>query len=507
MNLTCCMRAMFADIGRGGALGATLASVLLAAMCSPAIAQPSFFGEWNEPLSAPKWPGDGIAMHAVHLSTGRILVWKYPDEARLWNPADDSITEVHTAFQIDCSGHAALADGSILLAGGGAEDGDPGPPANDQTTIYSLRAVPNGPWVEADTMDNKRFYPTCTTLPDGRVLAISGKNEIGVPVETPEIYDPGLDMWQPMNVSADKALPNYPWMFVLPDDGLGDTRVFYAGAGTSTNTYILNIDSQTWSDALSSNISAHRGAAVMYEHGGDVWVLKSGGNWQGGITDLTDVINLNDLNPSWALTPVGMVEARRRHRLVLLPDGTILAVGGERIATTSAAVVPVKKAELFDPEVAAWTEMAEMSNPRARHGIAVLLADGRVLSAGGQGHDPEGTVEIYSPRYLFTGQPRPSIGYAPTVVQYGSGFRVLVNWIGPQGAGAIQKVSLVRPAAVTHWFDEDQRFVDLEFLQVTDAKLNVTAPADASRAPPGYYMLFIISNAGVPSVARYLRLE
>ncbi len=494
MNLTCCMRGMRAHDSLRGAPCATLVSLLLAALCSPAVAQPSLIGEWNEPGSAQHWPGDGIAMHAVHLSTGEILIWKLPGEARLWNPATDSFTPVETAFQIDCSGHAQLADGSILVAGGGVEDGDPGPAATAETKIYSLKGTPDGPWVVADAMEKARFYPTCTTLPDGRVLAISGAGLDGSHVQTPEIYYPWFNMWALMDpVTADKNLPNYPFMFVLPDDGTGETRVFYAGGGGSNNrdTFILNIDGEEWSDGPSSHISGLRGAAVMYELDGEVRVLKCGGNWQGAITRMTDVINLSDPEPSWDWVSdieMDMVVERRRHRLVLLPDGTILAVGGERIATTSAAVVPVKKAELFDtdPEVEFWTEMAEMSNPRARHGIAVLLADGRVLSAGGQGHPPEGTVEIFSPSYLFTGQPRPSIGYAPTVVQYGSDFRVLVNWIGPQGAGDILKVSLVRPAAVTHWFDEDQRFVQLEFLQVTDAKLNVTAPADASRAPPGY---------------------
>ncbi len=134
----------------------------------------------------------------------------------------------------------------------------------------------------------------------------------------------------------------------------------------------------------------------MYEQGGDVWVLKSGGNWQGAITKTTDVINLSDPEPSWVWVSdvaMDMVVERRRHRLVLLPDGTILAVGGERIATTSAAaaVVPVKKAELFDPdpEVEAWAEMAEMSNPRARHGIGCCWPMGASSQLAGRGMSPK----------------------------------------------------------------------------------------------------------------------
>jgi len=64
---------------------------------------------------------------------------------------------------------------------------------------------------------------------------------------------------------------------------------------------------------------------------------------------------------------------------------------------------------------------------------------------------------------------------------------------------------MIRSGAVTHFFDENERFVPLSFTQATGG-LTVTAPANANLAPPGYYMLFIVNSAGVPSVAPFVQV-
>jgi hypothetical protein len=37
--------------------------------------------------------------------------------------------------------------------------------------------------------------------------------------------------------------------------------------------------------------------------------------------------------------------------------------------------------------------------------------------------------------------------------------------------------------------------------------LTVSAPASGAVAPPGWYMLFLIDDAGVPSVAKWIRIS
>ena len=72
--------------------------------------------------------------------------------------------------------------------------------------------------------------------------------------------------------------------------------------------------------------------------------------------------------------------------------------------------------------------------------------------------------------------------------------------MGTPDAAKIASVSLIRTGAVTHFFDQNERYLPLTFTQTTGG-LTVTAPANGNLAPPGYYMLFIVNSSGVPSIA------
>jgi hypothetical protein len=164
---------------------------------------------------------------------------------------------------------------------------------------------------------------------------------------------------------------------------------------------------------------------------------------------------------------------------------------------------PVRASELWNPASGQWTTLASSSVIRGYHATSLLLPDGRVLHAGsgdGAGAPNQLNAEIFSPPYLSRGA-RPVISGAPTSVGYGSQFRVLT----PQ-AGAITRVSLIRLGAVTHAFDENQRFQRLTF--TADASgLTITTPTSRNRTPPGHYMLFILNGNDVPSVARIIRIS
>ena len=86
-------------------------------------------------------------------------------------------------------------------------------------------------------------------------------------------------------------------------------------------------------------------------------------------------------------------------------------------------------------------------------------------------------------------------------VSYGSPFQVQTP-----NAADIASVVLVRPGTPTHAFDMDQRFVGLSFTAGSGV-LNVTAPPNGNIAPPGYYMLFVLNTAGVPSVAKFVKIS
>ncbi len=106
--------------------------------------------------------------------------------------------------------------------------------------------------------------------------------------------------------------------------------------------------------------------------------------------------------------------------MTLLPDDNVLVTGGTSGDGFNDTTQPVYAAEMWNIYTKTWTTMASQTVGRFYHSNALLLPDGRVLSAGG---DFAYQTEIYSPPYLFKG-PRPTITSAPTSVD----IRNVLRW-------------------------------------------------------------------------------
>ena len=238
------------------------------------------------------------------------------------------------------------------------------------------------------------------------------------------------------------------------------------------------------------------GSAVMYDDGK---ILYAGGAYT---TNTAEMIDLNAGSPAWQFTG-SMAFARRHLNLTVLPTGEVLATGGVTGTGFNDISQGVHAAEIWNPGTGSWTTMSSSSITRGYHATALLLPDGRVIHAGsgdGAGAPNERNAEIFSPPYLFRGA-RPGITSIPEDVGYGASFRVTTP-----DAGKITHVSFIRLGAVTHAFDQGQRFQRLRF-DADNTGLTVTAPSEPNRAPPGYYLLFILNGEDVPSVGRIIRLH
>jgi hypothetical protein len=146
------------------------------------------------------------------------------------------------------------------------------------------------------------------------------------------------------------------------------------------------------------------------------------------------------------------------------------------------------------------------------HSVALLLPDGRVMAASGNpdkggkvkwgGDDNEELrIEVYSPPYLFRG-PRPTIAAAPAQCTYGETIQIA----SPE-AGNIRWASLIRNGVTTHSFDTNQRIVDLDITSQGNGTIVARMSNEPNIAPLGFYMLFLVDNDGVPSVANWIHLR
>ena len=102
---------------------------------------------------------------------------------------------------------------------------------------------------------------------------------------------------------------------------------------------------------------------------------------------------------------------------------------------------------------------------------------------------------------LLSDNPRPTIdSISSETIGYGENFEIDFS-----SADAINKVAIIRCSSITHGFNFDQRYVDLNF-SIDATTLTCVSPPNGAIAPPGMYMLFIISQNNISSEGKFMTI-
>jgi galactose oxidase len=472
-------------------------------------------GRWDPVFALPN-----VAIHTNVLPNGKVLFWGRRDQPTgsmhehectpyVWDPSTGETIPTPqptladgTKVNLFCAGHTFLPDGQLLVAGGHFIDSD----GLDQACSYDYRT---NTWTALPVMNQRRWYPTVTALADGTALVSSGsyiENGNIIINDVPQIWDG--NEWLPTRDFI--GLPLYPRMHVAPNG-----QLFMSGS--NAKTYLLDTDGMgTWiplpePGGIRRNGERQYGPSVMYEPGKVIYI--GGGN--DPTTDVptaaAEVIDLSEDPPVWRqIAPMHF--RRRQHNATILADGSVLVTGGTRGPGFNdlSPGMPVHVAELWDPATGEWEQLAAEDVDRCYHGTAVLLPDATVLSVGSgefvvvgdEPNDPRDThrdAQIFHPPYLFRGS-RPVITAAPEEIAYGETFSIETS------ESDVGKITWIRLASATHSFDENQRINVLGFT-LDGTRVTVTAPERPEICPPGHYLLFVLSKAGVPSHARIVRIS
>ncbi len=487
----------------------------------------------------------------------------------LWDPQSGDARYVPLHRNLFCAHHAFTEDGRLLVAGGqfplpGLLKSLIPPkllaPGAD-CDVHLFDPV-REQWDRLPDMQNGRWYPTCALLPDGRVFVISGTNGYAT--------EPGLDRgiqntWQFIDprsgtVDSARALPFhnifhlYPFMHVLPtgelfihfkrttmlfkpDPDASFRRIAAGGADSHSLGRTQHPFSRTGPGPGTSALlplnprrDSQTGRAVYPK--GRVLILGGGGAEKEGepkvdgeqyelnsYTDATssaEILDLDTSDPQWKFTKEPMHRGRVMPDVILLPTGKALVVGGGGKGQSGGllahftssdvggkpnkgATDPVRAPQLFDPETETWELLCPKPLERLYHTTAILLPDARVLVAG---HDGALNMPPFdTSRYEGQSAARPIIAGAPETVTYGQTFS-----LETPVAEDVQSIALIRQSSLTHQINSDQRFVGLLIETAAPGSLTVQAPPNGNVAPPGQYMLFVVNRAGVPSVARWIRV-
>lgn len=464
---------------------------------------------------------------------------------------------------IFCSGHVLLPDGKLFAAGGNLEY-----PNHHGAGFHPVHATPPNydspearpachgflglrdsflydPWTKQWTrgpkMERGRWYPSLLSLGNGRVLTLSGLDDIGqsgvttsndaLPSEFDnqncqeptfnfgvEIYDPVANAWGPRVVPNPSAgqlntgnLGLYPYLHLLPDG-----NVFLAGPTNQTQVFNPNT-----LQIIGGTRFTARGGWRDYGHstllplrpseGYAARVLNVGGAGDNQFEKRAEIIDFSEATPQWKLV-APMAKNRYQGVSVLLPDGKLLMAGGGAGGDTNDNAH--LDAEMYDPVANTWSYAGTASIPRMYHSVGILLPDGRVFVGGSNPHDTldpnehsvEERIEVYSPPYLFKGE-RGDIPEHPLEIHYGANFHIRMS--AATFVKQATKVVLMRPGSTTHTRNFDQRLVEMTMTKdpAFPRRLYLTAPPNGNIAPPGYYLLFVLNAQGVPSRGHILKLS
>ncbi|GHG03817.1 radical copper oxidase GlxA [Streptomyces zaomyceticus] len=372
-------------------------------------------------------------------------------------------------------------------------------------------------YIPVAPMKDARWYPTLVTLDDGRVLAVSGLNDVGdvVPGDN-EIYDPVTKKW---SKGPFRYFPTYPSLF-LTQGG----KLLYTGSnagygpaekGREAGLWDLEKNSFTKLGGLTDPDQLETSASLILPPAQDQKVMVLGGGGVGESprsTARTSIVDLSEDSPVFTDGPA-LPQGTRYLSSVLLPDDTVFTTGGSE-QYRGRGGSDILKAQFYDPRSNAFTEAAEPTVGRNYHSEALLLPDGRVATFGS---DPlfddkdntrlgtfEQRVEVFTPPYLHrAGADRPVLGEGPRELDQNG--RATFK---TKDAGRIATARLMRPSAVTHTTDVEQRSVELGLTKGRDGMtLTVDVPRDRTLVPPGWYMLFVTDADGIPSEAKWIQVE
>ena len=513
-------------------LSGTASSTSLA---GTAAGDPAVEGVWRAPFAMPV-----VGVHSALLPTGKVMLFSqkvndYKGEdaaAYLWDPTKapgeaGEFTAVPPADNIWCGAQSLLADGQLLVTGGNLAYESDTSGWKGLKTVFTF-----DPWSETWTrqpdMPKGRWYPTQTLMPDGRTLITSGYTDTGSKNLDIDVFNPPASrggVGSITTVARYGTLANapdyprlYPHWFVMPSGGLLNTGY------TPGESWLLRFSSTgaaIGEDRPNWLRNRKYGSAVLMpgSPSGSTRVLRTGG-YDSLSSQKASVTGSEFYDEATRATPVAGPSLRvpRSHlNTVLLPDGSMVSVGGghgEQPGTASdenaneelgAAGTEHRAIEILDRGSTTWRLGPSQVHKRAYHSTAILLPDGRVLSAGddrdvarGSDYNRTDRAEIYEPAYLHKAGTRPSITAAPTSVSYGESFSIGTS-------SAITSAVLISPGATTHANDMHQRLVPLTTAPAADGSgADLTAPPSANVAPPGYYMLFAVNADGKPSVARWV---
>jgi len=501
----------------------------------------------------------------------------------------DDIYDNHRPFlpighDLFCSGHTLLADGNVFTAGGTFFPSTPCPIGVCGLTYGTIYNRHSGRLKHTDNMAGvpdycpplpcgscedplggcptcprgsgyfntaMRWYPTCTRLPDERILITGGLTQTylgvaeGLQNNSIEVYDPESGEYELLLPSRrDDVQQNwlinrdYTHVTVLPDEvvrgGFGYELLMFGQHGVPL---LFDLDGTNPIPLLASTAPGCRPDSICPDLNCDFCsgvgvastvlpIRAQQGEWgysngsvllAGGAHDTSHQRSFDVYDPvqdSWIFkgSRRAMDTGRHHPSTVILPTGEILVVGGHNLEVDGE---DLEHALYLDPRAGfrATRGISNMGQPGGHgyHAVSLLLPDGRVLVAGGRDQERDRffterpTFEYLYPPYMS--KKRMRLLVVNDVLEHGETYDLFTD-------KEVREVVLIGLGSMTHSFDMNQRYVQLQVLKLAPRNPSnpnklysqILIPDSRSVLPPGHYMLFALDAQLVPSRGRIVHV-
>jgi hypothetical protein len=366
-------------------------------------------------------------------------------------------------------------------------------------------------FVEVNSMNYARWYPTLAEMGNGMVMTMSGLNGAGQITMNSEMYNPQNGKWIQGPV---RGFPTYPATFLTENGQLFFTGS-NAGYGPATAAWrtpgFWNIYTNKFKPVpgIKDPQDLETSASVLLPPAQKQTIMVMGGGGVGqsnSSTARTALIDMAAPDPQWVAGP-SLAEPTRYPITVLLPNDQVLVTGGSQYYRGMHGS-DNRDTRIYNVATNTFSWAANSITGRDYHSGGILLPNGSVLTLGGnplygnaQDTEPQTfnqEIDVYDPPYMFQGA-RPSIQTAPAVMQLGRSYLIKVSQTSD-----ISYLRLMRPDNPTHVTDVNERSIGVSFTQAGNGYLKITVPSNDNLVPPSYYMLFAINKKGIPSAGYWV---
>lgn len=416
-------------------------------------------------------------------------------KSAVWDFATNQITMIPTPSDLFCAGQSLLPNGDVLVVGGTKAyppNGASGPWQGDNKTYVFKWSTMQ--YVAMPNMTAYRWYGGTVTNADGDKIVTSGLDLTGQVTPIVEMFHSATNTWTQL---PNRSMPMYANIFLT-----GRNTLFYTGVHTFGTGGIMpgewNPVTNSWRpiSGLPSPECWDQGVALPLFPSQSQRVMAMGGGCTTSTQARTAIVDLATTNPQYISGPSLSRPAMHICGL-MLPSGDIFKSGGGSGQNAN----PVLDAEVLAPGATAWKPVASPTVPRMYHSSCVLRADGSVATMGSnQAPFWESRIEIYKPWYMFMPN-RPTLTGA--LGPYRRGSTATFNFTAPNG---VADAVLLKPSAVTHQTDADQRGVTATASVTGLGRVAITFPAHGVTTPSGIWYLVIRDSRRVPSAALVVRI-